>query len=416
MSEEYAMLVGLDWADQKHDLRCYEVATDREEAVVLSSTPDAIERWCLKWAGRFPGRRLAICLEQSRGPVVYELMKYDFVDLYPVNPVTLRKYREAFFPSGSKNDPKDAALLLDLLQKHREGLKKLQPDDACTRVLRLLCEDRRKAVDARTALTNALGAALKQYYPQALGLVGESLHAELACALLMKWPRFERIAAAAPETVRRFYYAHQCRSETELQKRLDLIRSSCALTQDPAIVEPCILRVQTLVAQIRGWNKAIGLYDQRIRQHWREHPDATIFKSLPGAGEKLEPRLAVAFGTDRERYESAQRFSSYTGIAPVIASSGQQRWVHWRWHCPKFLRQSLVEFADHSIGWSQWARIYYQGQRDRGKGHHAAVRALMFKWNRIIFRCWQTRTPYNEATYIAALRKRGSWIAEKLVA
>ena len=359
MNAEYAVLVGLDWADQKHDLRCYYVMEEKEEAVMLSSTPEAMEQWCLKCAGQNPGGRLAICLEQSRGPVVYELMKYDFVDLYPVNPVTLKKYREAFFPSGSKDDLKDAVLLLDLLRKHREGLKKLQPDDSCTRVLRLLCEDRRKAVDARTALTNALGSTLKQYYPQALALAGWSLHAELACAMLMKWPNFERISAATPQTVRRFYYAHQCRSETELQKRLDVIRSSCALTQDPAIVGPCMLRVQTLVAQIRGWNKAIGLYDQKIRQHWQDHPDATIFKSLPGAGEKLEPRLAVVFGTDRQRFESAQQFSSYSGIAPVIQASGKQQWIHWRWNCPKFHRQSLVEFADHSIGWSTWAKVCY---------------------------------------------------------
>lgn len=414
MSEVYAMLVGLDWADQKHDLRCYEVASQREEAVVLSSAPDAVEEWVLAWAQRFPGQRLAICLEQSRGPVVYELAKYDFVDLYPVNPMMLRRYREAFCPSGSKDDPKDAALLMDLLRRHPEGVKRLEPDDACTRMLRLLCEDRRKAVDARTALMNALRDTLKQYYPQALSLAGESLHTEQACALLMKWPRFERIAAADPTSVRAFYYAHSCRAEAAMQTRLELLRSSCALTQDPSIVEPCMLRVQTLVGQIRGWNKAIAQYDQRIAQQWKDHPDAAIFQSLPGAGPQLEPRLAVAFGTNRQRYDSAQEFSTYAGVAPVIAASGKQRWVHWRWHCPTFLRQSLVEFADHSIGRSLWARVYYQTLRERGKGHHAAVRALAFKWNRILYRCWQTRMPYDEAAYIQALRTHGSWIAQKI--
>lgn len=37
-----------------------------------------------------------------------------------------------------------------------------------------------------------------------------------------------------------------------------------------------------------------------------------------------------------------------------------------------------------------------------------AVRALAFKWIRILCRCWQTHTPYNEAVYLNALNRRGS--------
>jgi hypothetical protein len=36
------------------------------------------------------------------------------------------------------------------------------------------------------------------------------------------------------------------------------------------------------------------------------------------------------------------------------------------------------------------------------------VRALAFKWIRILFRCWQEKTPYDEAVYLMALQKRGS--------
>src|SRR5262249_11762914 len=40
--------------------------------------------------------------------------------------------------------------------------------------------------------------------------------------------------------------------------------------------------------------------------------------------------------------------------------------------------------------------------------HQAAVRALAFKWIRIVFRCWQTRGAYDESVYLAALQRRGS--------
>ena len=116
----------------------------------------------------------------------------------------------------------------------------------------------------------------------------------------------------------------------------------------------------------------------------------------------------TAFGTDRSRYATAADAACYFGAAPVIERSGKQEWVHWRWHCPKFLRQSMVEFASKSIGFSEWARLYYQEQINRGKKHHAAVRALAFKWIRIIFRCWQNGEAYDEQKYVEALKKKGA--------
>jgi len=406
----YAVLIGLDWADQKHDLQCLFVAEAKQEHVVLASAPESIQEWVSTLRSRFPDGRIAVCLEQSRGPVAYELACYDFVDLYPVNPVSLKRYRETFYPSGAKDDPGDAALLLDLLNKHRDSLARLAPEDEKTRELRLLCEYRRKAVNTRAALTTALGAALKQYYPQALVLSGEDLHAELACALLMKWPRFPDIAKANRQTVRKFYYAHGSRSETAITERLQVIGSSCALTTDRAVVEPCVLRVQQLVAEIRALNKAIGSFDKNLAEVFHEHPDAFIFRSLPGAGPQLAPRLLAAFGADRSRYQNATEINTYSGVAPVIERSGKQKWVHWRWHCPKFLRQTFVEYAGKSIGQCEWAKRYYQEQRTRGKEHHAALRALAFKWNRILFRCWQDRAVYDERRYLSALAKHGSWV------
>ena len=114
------------------------------------------------------------------------------------------------------------------------------------------------------------------------------------------------------------------------------------------------------------------------------------------------------FGTDRERYHSAEEVACFSGIAPVRERSGKRDWIHFRYACPKFLRQTFHEWASHSIGYSEWARAYYDQQRADGSGHHAAVRALAFKWIRILFRCWKDRKPYDEHTYLAALRRRGS--------
>jgi hypothetical protein len=118
------------------------------------------------------------------------------------------------------------------------------------------------------------------------------------------------------------------------------------------------------------------------------------------------PRLLVAFGEPRARFTSAEELPKYAGIAPVTERRGKKAWVHWRLQCPTFLRQTCVEWAAESTRPSCWAQVYDPQQRDTGQAHQAAVRALAFKWIRILFRCWQDHTPYEESVYLQALKRR----------
>jgi len=172
--------------------------------------------------------------------------------------------------------------------------------------------------------------------------------------------------------------------------------------------------VQVSAQLLRILLEGIANLDSKIEEAASAHPDFFIFESLPGAGSALAPRLLAAFGSQRDRYGSAEEVQTHSGIAPVMEKSGKKKWVHFRWACPKFLRQSFHEWAGHSISQSTWARAYYQQQRGRGKDHQAAVRALAFKWIRILFRCWQDRVAYDENKYLAALAKRGSPLSSVL--
>jgi len=130
----------------------------------------------------------------------------------------------------------------------------------------------------------------------------------------------------------------------------------------------------------------------------------------------LAPRLAVAFGLDRSRYEDAREVQQYSGIAPVIERSGRQFWIHARWGFPTFLHQTFHEFAAASLPQCEWARAFYQQQRERGAGHHQAIRALAFRWIRILFRLWKTGEEYDENRYLEALKKKGSPVVSRLAA
>jgi hypothetical protein len=153
---------------------------------------------------------------------------------------------------------------------------------------------------------------------------------------------------------------------------------------------------------------AIAEFDSAIAVIYESHPDRFIAESFPGAGPALEPRLLAAAGSDRERFASANEMACCFGVAPVTEGSGQSLWIHWRWACSKFVRQSFHEWAGCSIRSCDWAREYYDQQRAKGKEHHAAVRSLAYKWIRIFFACWRDRVAYSEERYLAARRARGS--------
>jgi transposase len=411
---EYAALIGLDWADQKHDLCLLLPGQATPERLVLANTPEAMTAWIEQLRQRFGGRPVAIAWEKTRSGFFHTLMQYDFLVLYPLNAAAVARYRQAFATSRAKDDPTDAELLAELLAKHRDEFRPWKPDSATTRELAALGEARRQAVNLRTRLSNRLTATLKAYYPQALQLIGEELATPLACDFLTKWPNLPAVQRARVETVRRFYTAHNSRRADVIEERLQLIAAATPVTTDPAIVEPAMLTVQMLVEQLRALAGAIRRYEARQAALFAAHEDAPLFQSFPGAGAVFAPRLLAAFGSDRQRYERALSIQQYSGIAPVTERSGNRCWVHWRWGCPKFLRQSLHEYANESIRHSSWARAFYESQRQAGKAHAAAIRALAFKWQRIMWRCWQDRTPYNEVYYLTMLQTRGSKLLKRI--
>ena len=97
---------------------------------------------------------------------------------------------------------------------------------------------------------------------------------------------------------------------------------------------------------------------------------------------------------------------AYSGIAPITPRSGKSHQVKRRHACPRFLRQTFHEFADHARKWSRWSAAYYHPLRARGHRHHAALRALAFQWIRIRFRCWKDRQPDDEDQYIQQLKAK----------
>jgi len=416
--EGVAAYIGIDWADQKHDVVLRSAAEpNKVEHRVIEHQPGALMEWIGQLQQRFGGHgQILVCLEQSRGALIYHLMGYGFLELYPVNPLQLARYRETFSPGGAKDDQPDAELLCELLYCHRDRLRAWKADSELTRKLAFFNEGRREAVDQRTRLSNAIKSQLKVYFPLALELLNQDTSTALAADLLLRWPSLEALQKQIPHQLRKFFYAHNCRGESTMLERLELVQQAQALTQDSAVIEPATVRVQMLARQLKNLLPDIARYDQKIAELFAAHPDRFLFENLPGAGRVLAPRLLSALGSDPNRWESAQEIATLYGVAPVRRASGKKSGkkgekkasVRFRQACPKFLRQSFHEFAGCSIRYCGWARAHYEAQRAQGKGHHVALRALAFKWIRILFACWKQRIPYDPQRYLQALQQRAS--------
>jgi hypothetical protein len=167
-TEEFAAFIGLDWADAKHDICLQATGSAHREFLCLDHRPDAIDAWVQSLRTRFNGQPIAVCLELNKGPSVSALRQYAFLVLFPVNPLTVARYREAFTPSRAKDDPTDAELQVEILLKHRDKLTPLTPQSPAMRALAQLVEHRRRLVGDKVRLTNRLTSALKNYFPQVL--------------------------------------------------------------------------------------------------------------------------------------------------------------------------------------------------------------------------------------------------------
>ncbi len=352
--EQFAAFIGIDWADAKHDLCVQAVGCEKHETSILEHTPEAIEAWANTLRRRFGGKSVAICLELSKGPLVYALGKYDFMVLFPVNPLMVARFREAFATSGATDDPSDAQLQLELLLKHRDRLKPLKPSSPAIRALEQMVEHRRRLVADKVRLNNRMSSILKNYFPQVLEWFKDR-DTKLFCNFLTRWPTLERVQRARRSTLEHFFHTHHVRSSVLINKRIKGIKAAIALTTDEAVIAPNELLTKELVAPLRVVLVAIGEFDGEIALRAQRHADFALFDSLPGAGAVLAPRLLVAFGDQRERYTCAAELQKYSGIAPLTKRSGNQYSVQWRWRCPKFLRQTFVEWSAKSIHHSFWA-------------------------------------------------------------
>src|SRR5919109_4975196 len=235
--DTFAAFVGIDWADAKHDVCLQTAGSAKRECFQLEHTPEAIDAWVTALRTRFNGQPVAVCLELDKGPIVSALRKYDFLVLFPINPLMLARYREAFTPRRAKDDPTDAELQLELLLTHRDKLQPLQPQSPTRRALAQLVEHRRRVVNDKVRITNRLTSTLKHYFPQVLQWFQDK-DTPIFCDFLSRWPTLKAVQLARRTTLESFFRAHHVRSPEVITTRIEAIKNAVALTTDEGVIAP----------------------------------------------------------------------------------------------------------------------------------------------------------------------------------
>ncbi len=398
------LIVGIDWADSKHDLTIFDGGKSQHFRIT-SDTEDVAEM-IDKLTTIADGRPIAVCLEKGRVRIIYHLMLHENITLYPVDPKQAARYRESFASSGAKDDRRDSYYLARLLAERRSDLRPMKPDDPLTRRISLLCQTRRQLVDDKTGVIQQLHAVLKTYFPLLLALPGTRLDCGLKQEILRRWPDPRKFIKLGSHRLEQLLKRHRCGSEEQIAGWIETIRAARLPSTDASLIEPLMIRVRAMAEQTKAIDKGIAQLEKEIATAMNRHPDAKLFTGLPGAGAALAPRLLAALGSDRDRWADAGELGSYSGILPVTRQSGKTKHVSRRRACPAYLKQTFHEFADCARKHCDWSGAYYRLQRARGMAHHAAIRKLASRWQRILLSVWKHRQPYDDARYTEIMKRR----------
>jgi len=152
------------------------------------------------------------------------LRTYEFLVLFPVNPLTFARYLAACTPSRAKDDPTDAARQLELLLQHRDKLKPLQPQRPQMGALEQRVASRRLVGD-KVRMTNRLTRALKNYFPHVLRWFAEK-DTVICCDFLRRWPTLKTVQLARRATLEAFFRDHHVRSVEVITQRPQAIKAA----------------------------------------------------------------------------------------------------------------------------------------------------------------------------------------------
>lgn len=396
------LFVGVDWAEDHHDVCVLDgsghlLARGRvsNDLAGIAKIHDLIARGVPDDVDDEPS--VTVGIETDRGLLVRALVAGGYRVL-AVNPLAVDRYRDRHRVSGAKSDPGDARVLADLVRTDAHQHRPVAADSDLAEAIKLVARSHQSAIWSRRRFANQVRSALREYYPAALDAFDDLTHSDAVAVLsIASTPELGRslsrskIAAALRRGGR----------QLNIDPRAERIQTALRvehLTQPATVADAYGAIVASLTRLIAASNTQIAELEAVLTDHFSQHPDADILRSLPGLGVVTGARVLGEFGDDPTRYDHAKARRNYAGTSPLTVASGTRRIVRARHIRNRRLADALHWWAFNAITRSPGARALYDHRRAAGDTHSGALRVVANRLVAILHGCLRTHTPYDETT------------------
>jgi transposase len=399
------LFVGDDWAEDHHDI---EIVNEQGRRLARRRLPeglDGVTRLHALIAGVMPkewaelpahdaAARVKIGIETERGAWVASLVAAGY-EVFAINPMSTARYRERHSTSKAKSDAGDAHVLAEIVRLDRDHHRPIAGDSDDGEAMKLVARSHQSMIWDRTRHVLRLRSALREYFPAALTAF-DDLDAPDALAVLAAAPDPDRAARLSTARISTALRKANRRDVAVKALHVQTVLRAPALRQPPAVQQAFAAIVAGEVRLIAALNAEIDALGEVVAEHFRRHPDAELYTSLPGLGVVLGARVLAEFGDDPKRYADAKARKNYAGTSPITRASGTKTAVLARHIHNDRLADAVHQWALGALRGSPGSRAYYDAMRARKIGHHAALRQLGNRLVGILHGCLKTRTAYDE--------------------
>lgn len=392
--------VGIDWAAEVHAVCVMNPGGKVVSRFPIPHTAAGISSLIKKLAKHGAAESIPIAIERPNGRLVDLLLEAGH-PMVPVSPNAIKEWRDAEVLSGAKSDAGDAEVIAEYLRLRAHKLRPATGYSQATIGLRAMVRTRGDLVEQRVAATNQLSALLDTHWPGAKTIFA-NVESPISLAFLTRYPSAETATALDETQLAAFLSEHGYSGRRSAAELLGRLRKAPSGSTGATVATAVAAGVRAMVEVLGSLNTVIRDLDKGIAARLDEHPDGTIFTSLPRSGRINAAQILVEWGDCRQAYSSPDAVAALAGCTPVTKASGKHRAVHFRWACNKRFRQAITILADNSRRESDWAAAIYDNARASGKDHPHAVRILARAWIRVIWRCRQRGEAYDPARHNAA--------------
>lgn len=394
--------VGLDWGSQNHQFCIVDPDGNPVEEGVFQNEANSMEAWLNKLLTYVDGQadRVAIAIETPRGILVETCLTRGF-RVYAINPKQLDRLRDRHFPSGAKDDRRDAFVLAESLRTDPKFFRAVRPDDPAVLRLRELSRHGDTVTTDFVGLSNQFRDQLARYYPQLLGLC-PSANEPWLWDLLQLAPVPQLGAKLTRKKITKLLATHRIRRVSADQVHAALAATGFALIPGSAAAhsERSLLMLDSL-RLLHKQHKDIGRRLEKILESFSteeseidQQSDASIILSLPGIGIRVAATL-LAEAAQAIQLRDYRALRVVAGAAPVTRQSGKSRKVSLRRSCNARLRNALFHWSMVAYRKDSRNKDQYDKLRAAGHSHARSLRGLADRNLKMLCSMLQSRTVYN---------------------